>query len=308
MNVREFVTLVRREYWEHRSLLWVPLGVAVLLILGTLFGTPLHGGITISLDGDDTEYFSRLATDTIAQQKIFAVWIAGLMLPILIASLFVIFGYLLDCLYAERKDRSILFWRSLPVSDRDTVLAKIFVALVATPVLVWAVSLVTSLVTFLLASLKLGGTPLAPLVIWHGFEWLAIQATLLGNLLVAALWYSPVAAYLMLMSVYAKRSPWVWAALPPVFAITAEKLLFGTRHVASFLAHRMGGYFDAMNVTVNRPEHGSSADRIAHSVDTAHERLSALALLGDANLWLGVALCAALLVVVMRLRRLRGEA
>lgn len=308
MNVREFVTLVRREYWEHRSLLWVPLGVAALLILGTLFGTQLHGGITISLDGDDTEYFSRLATDTIAQRKIFAVWIAGLMLPILIASLFVIFGYLLDCLYAERKDRSILFWRSLPVSDRDTVLAKIFVALVATPVLVWAVSLVTSLVTFLLASLKLGGTPLAPLVIWHGFEWMAVQVTLLENLLVAALWYSPVAAYLMLMSVYAKRSPWVWAALPPVFAITAEKLLFGTRHVAQFLAHRLSGYFEAVNVTVNRPEHGSSADGIAHSVDTAHERLSALALLGDANLWLGVALCAALLVVVMRLRRLRGEA
>ena len=115
-----------------------------LIVLGTLFGTHLQGGVQISMDGSQTDYFFKLATDVAAQQKIFAIWTAALVLPILIAALFVCFGYLVDCLYAERKDRSILFWRSLPVSDRDTVLAKFFVATIATPLLVWAVALVAA--------------------------------------------------------------------------------------------------------------------------------------------------------------------
>lgn len=307
MNLREFTTLVRREYWEHRSLLWVPLGVAALIVLGTLFGTHVTGTVRISLDGDETEYFTRLAINVDEQRKLFAVWIAGLSLPVLIAALFACFGYLLDSLYAERKDRSILFWRSLPVSDRDTVLAKFFVAMVATPLLVWAVSLVTSALTFVLVSAKVSGTPLAPLGIWHGLTWLGVQWTLLQNLLVASLWYSPIAAYLMLVSVYAKRSPWLWVSLPPLIAVIAENLLFGTKFVPQFIGYRLFGFFRAVDVSVHAGR-GTSSDAIGRGVETAHERISAIAFLGDPNLWLGVFVCVALLVIVMRTRRLRGEA
>lgn len=308
MRLREFTMLVRREYWEHRSLLWAPLGVALLIVLGTVFGTHLQGGVRISLDGAEADYFSHLATDVSAQTKIFAIWVAALMLPILVAALFVCFGYLVDCLYAERKDRSILFWRSMPVSDRDTVLAKFFVAMVATPALVWLVSLVTSVITFVLVSVKVSGTALAPLGQWHGITWLSVQWTLLQNLLVAALWYSPVAAYLMLVSVYAKRSGWVSAALPPLLVVIAERLIFGTSYAGQFIAYRLGGFFQAVNVSVGHVGHGTSGETIARSVDEAHQRLSAAAFLGEPNLWLGVALAAVLLVIVIRTRRLRGEA
>lgn len=308
MNLREFTTLVRREYWEHRSLLWVPLGVAALIVFGTLFGTHLQGGVQISLNGADADYFTKLGADPAAQTKIFAIWIASLILPLLIAALFVCFGYLVDCLYAERKDRSILFWRSLPVSDRDTVLAKFFVAMVATPLLVWIASLVTSLLTFVLVSYKVAGTPLAPLGQWHGLTWLSVQWTLLQNILVAILWYAPVAAYLMVVSVYAKRSGWVSATLPPLLIVIAEKLIVNTNYVGQFIGYRLTGFFKAVNVSVGRVGHGASGEAIARSVDDAHQRLSAIAFLGEPNLWLGVALAAVLLVVVIRARRLRGEA
>ena len=308
MNLREFTTLIRREYWEHRSLLWAPLGVAALIVLGTLFGTHLQGGVQISMDGSQTDYFGKLATDVAAQQKIFAIWTAVLVLPILIAALFVCFGYLVDCLYAERKDRSILFWRSLPVSDRDTVLAKFFVATIATPLLVWAVALVASLVTFVLVSFKVAGTPLAPLGQWHGPTWLGVQWTLLQNILVAILWYAPVAAYLMLVSVYAKRSGWVSATLPPLLIVIAEGLIFNTNYAYQFIVYRLTGFFKAVNVGIGRVGHGASGEAIARSVDDAHQRLSAAGFLGEPNLWLGVVVAAVSLVVVMRARRLRGEA
>lgn len=307
MNLREFTTLIRREYWEHRSLLWAPLGVAALIVLGTLFGTHLQGGVQITMNGSQADYFGRLATDVAAQHKIFAIWTAALILPILVAALFVCFGYLVDCLYAERKDRSILFWRSLPVSDRDTVLAKFFVAMVATPLLVWAVALVASLITFVLVSFKVAGTQLAPLGQWHGSTWLGVQWMLLQNIFVAILWYAPIAAYLMLVSVYAKRSGWVSATLPPLLVVIAEELIFDTNYVYQFITYRLTGFFKAVNVGIGNVGHGASGEAIARSVDDAHQRLSAVAFLGEPNLWLGVAVAALLLVVVMRARRLRGE-
>ena len=129
------LTLVRREFWEHRALWLAPLVVAALLALVAAIGR-------VHIDMDDAPDLSseqqRVALFSIIQ------WV--LAMPLYIVIIFVGSFYLLDCLYAERKDRSIRFWKSWPVSDGLTVCAKLLVGLVIAPFGVFALALLGYLV------------------------------------------------------------------------------------------------------------------------------------------------------------------
>ncbi|NBO74848.1 MAG: hypothetical protein EBV29_09455, partial [Gammaproteobacteria bacterium] len=176
-----------RKIFHHPAAVWVPLVVATLIVVSAILSTNVTNSIEIRVDGEESEFFARLAIDTAKQSQLFAVWVSSLILPLIVVGLTVLFFYLLDALYAERKDRSILFWKSMPVSDTATVLSKAFTALVVVPVWIWLLSLVMGLLVFVVVALKVGGTPLAPLGNFHVGTWFALQATLLLNLLVAAL-------------------------------------------------------------------------------------------------------------------------
>lgn len=299
-----FLTLIRRELWEHRSLFWAPLVMASLLVAVTFFGSRV-GGVEINLDDDSSSFFADLAGDPAAQLKLFSVWISSLLIPQLLVGLIVVFFYLLDALYAERRDRSILFWKSLPVSDASTVVAKFAVAVVLMPIWVWALSLISGLLIFLVIKFIVAGTPLSPLGVWHGFAWLLVQATLLQNLLIAALWYAPIAAWLLVISVFAKRSPFLWAVLPPLLLLVLEAVAFESRYVLGFLGHRLGGFFDVIQPALMRAdEEGASMQTIAD----AYAAISAAPLLTSSSLWLGVLAAALLLLLAIRLRRSKDEA
>jgi ABC-2 type transport system permease protein len=146
-----FITLVRRELWEHRSLVWAPLGVAFAIIVLSVISGAVNGSVDIQLGADRA--LPELITDAEKQRGLFAALIAGLVLPQLLVGFAVAAWYLLDCLFTERRDRSILFWKSLPVSDTKTVLSKLFVALVAMPLWIWVLSLVVGLAVFAVLSL-----------------------------------------------------------------------------------------------------------------------------------------------------------
>lgn len=299
-----FLTLMRRELWEHRGLVWAPLVVALLLVLVTFFSSRV-GGIDINLDGEESRFFADLAENPAAQMQLFAVWNSSLMIPQLLVALIVVFFYLLDSLYSERKDRSILFWKSLPVSDAATVGAKFTVAALLMPVWVWALSLVSGLLIFLIVKVIVSGTPLAPLGVWHGSTWLLVQAILLQNLLIAALWYAPVAAWLLLISVFAKRSPFLWAVLPPLLLVILESVAFDSTRVLGFIGYRLSGFFQFLQSGLMRSdEDGPSMQSIAE----AYAALSAAPLLTSSSLWLGVLTAAALLALTVRLRRWRDDA
>lgn len=302
MNV--FLTLIRRELWEHRSLVWAPLITAALLVLTTFFGSRV-GGIDIDLDSDSSVFFADLGQNPGAQIQLFSVWISSLLIPQLLVALIVVFFYLIDSLYAERKDRSILFWKSLPVSDTATVGAKFAVATVLMPIWVWAISLVSGLLIFIIIKAIVSGTPLAPLGMWDGSAWLLVQATLLQNLFIATLWYAPIAAWLLLVSVFAKRNPFLWAVLPPLLLLVLEAVAFESQYVLNFLGHRLGGFFEAMQPALLRTDR---AETSIQSISEAYAALSAAPLLSTPSLWLGVAAAGLLLVLVIRLRRWRDEA
>lgn len=302
---RIFLTLVRREFWEHRGLLWAPVIVAALLVVFTLIGGGMpQGSIEVRLDGEAGDFLAAMSGER--QRMFFGIVLAGLMAPQLLVAMVVTFFYLLDSLYSERKDRSILFWKSLPVSDAATVGSKAFVGLVVVPLLVYVLALLVSLVVFAVLSAKYSGSALAPLVEWHQVDWLALQGVLLLNILVAALWYSPIVAALLMISAAARRATVLWAVVPPLALASVEHGAFGTDHVLRFLGYRFSGFFDAMGMSFGRSGGGSAAEQ-AQRVEMLYDRINAAPLLLNVDLWLGVAAAVVLLAIAVRLRRWRDD-
>jgi ABC-2 type transport system permease protein len=259
-----WIILVRREIWENRALWIAPLVAAGLVLTG----------LVLMMVSTTHVHVQRVEMGMMASEmRKSAAAVAGFML--LITST-VIGAYLLDCLYAERRDRSILFWKSLPVSDARTVISKFAVAMAVVPVGVFLASLVVHLLGALLISVF--GGELSYLVSdWSFGGWFAEQANMAAALVSTLLWYAPLAAYLMLASVIARRTPMLFAVLPPLVLILAESLVTGTHVVSQFVLLRLSPAYDF----------GS--------------RLAAPAL------WLGLVAAAALLLLVIRLRRYRDD-
>ena len=276
-TTRPFLTLVRRELWEHGSLIWAPLAMALMIIVVSLVSGMVKGSIDIDL-GEDRP-LPELFGDAEKQRGIFTLVMAGLVLPQLLVGFVVVFFYLLDSLFTERRDRSILFWKSLPVSDAKTVLSKLFVALVAVPLWSWALSLVVGLVVFGVVAAQVSGTPAAGLGTWHGGTWLTVQAAMLGKMVIAALWYLPVAGWLLLVSVLAKRAPFLWATLPFLVFSLAERIALGSNVVGALVAQRLFGFREEVSL------------------------MSEFPLLASPGLWIGVAVGAALVYAAIRVRR-----
>lgn len=276
-TTRPFLTLVRRELWEHGSLIWAPLAMALMIIVVSLVSGMVKGSVDIDL-GEDRP-LPELFGDAEKQRGIFTLVMAGLVLPQLLVGFVVVFFYLLDSLFTERRDRSILFWKSLPVSDAKTVLSKLFVALVAVPLWSWALSLVVGLVVFGVVAAQVSGTPAAGLGTWHGGTWLTVQAAMLGKMVIAALWYLPVAGWLLLVSVLAKRAPFLWATLPFLVLSLAERIALGSNVVGALVAQRLFGFREEVSL------------------------MSEFPLLASPGLWIGVAVGAALVYAAIRVRR-----
>ena len=124
--------------------------------------------------------------------------------------------YSLDALYGERRDRSILFWKSLPVSDLTTVLSKLTIPLVVLPLLSFAISLATQFIMLLLSSVILLGSGVSIATLWTEVSFFHVSLVLLYHLLtVHGLWYAPIYGWLLLVSAWAPRAPFIWAVLPP---------------------------------------------------------------------------------------------
>ena len=276
-TTRPFLTLVRRELWEHGSLIWAPLAMALMIIVVSLVSGMVKGSIDIDL-GEDRP-LPELFGDAEKQRGIFTLVMAGLVLPQLLVAFVVVFFYLLDCLFTERRDRSILFWKSLPVSDAKTVLSKLFVALVAVPLWSWALSLVVGLVVFGVVAAQVSGTPAAGLGTWHGGTWLTVQAAMLGKLAIGVLWYLPVAGWLLLVSVLAKRAPFLWATLPFLVLSLAERIALGTNVMGALVVQRLFGFSEEVSL------------------------MREFSLLASPDLWVGVAIGAALVYAAIRVRQ-----
>jgi len=98
----------------------------------------------------------------------------------------------------------------------------------------------------------------------------------------------------------------MWAVLPPVLLIFLERVAFNTGHVAAFIGHRVSGFFEARGDWVE-PAASASAERKVEAYTELYDRISALPLLSNPELWAGVVVAAALLYAAVRLRRWRDD-
>jgi len=274
---------VRRELWENRALYVAPLVAALVFLFGYAIST-----ITLP-----RRVRAMAALDPAQQTAALAMpYSVAATLIILTAYLVAVF-YCLDALYGERRDRSILFWKSLPVSDLETVLAKASIPLVVLPALVFAIALATQLAMLLLSTLVLLASGLGVATLWARlFE---MTPVLLYGLAVHALWHAPLYAWLLVVSSWARRMPFLWAVLPPLALGAFEKVAFQTSYVCSLLQYRVTG---AMGEAF-------SARTGAHGLVIRLSGLDPLRFLSSPGLWIGLLAAGVFLAVAARMRRYR---
>jgi ABC-2 type transport system permease protein len=271
---------IRRELWEYRSIYLAPLAAAAIFLFGFLIALPHH------MRGVKTLDQAHKVLDTPYELA------AGLIMgTAFIVGIF----YSLDALYGERRDRSILFWKSLPVSDLTTVLSKLTIPLIILPLLSFAIAVATQFVMLLLSSLALLSNGMNVGAYLAHISFFRMSLMLLYHIVtVHGLWYAPLYGWLLLVSAWAPRAPFIWAFLPPFVIWGLEKLVFQTSYFLAMLQYRLAG-----------PEPSSTA--APHS--SIMEVISALTLrqfLSTPGLWTGLIIAAVFLLAAVRLRRYRG--
>ncbi len=275
---------VRRELWENRSIYIAPLAVAATVLFGFLIST-----ITLP-----RRMRAVLALDPAEQPAALAMPYSIAATLIILTAYIVAVFYCLDALHGERRDRSILFWKSLPVSDLTTVLSKLSIPLVVLPLSAFAISLATQLAMLLLSTAVLLVSGVGAAMLWTRLPLVQMTLVMLFGLTVHALWHAPLYAWLLLISGWARRTPFLWAVLPPLALGVLERLAFQSSYFASLLKYRLiGAMAEAFALK------GGDKDILRLT------QLDPLRFLSSPGLWIGLVAAAAFLAAAARLRRYR---
>jgi ABC-2 type transport system permease protein len=279
---------IRRELWENRSIYIAPLAVAAVVMLGTWISM-IWLPHSMRAMGHDPAHQPAMVTMAYAH----AAW-----LLILTAFLVGIF-YSLDALYGERRDRGILFWKSLPVSDLTTVLAKASIPLLVLPLLVFVITVALQLTILLMSTAVLLISGVGAATLWTRLPLFQMDLVLLYGLMVLALWHAPIYAWLLLISGWARRAVFLWAVLPPVLILVFEKIAFRTSYFGLLLNHRLFGF--ASKAFAFKTPDGVPID--PHFIPLA--QLTPGKFLSSPALWVGLVFAVAFLAAAVRLRRYR---
>ncbi len=281
---RPFYWSVRRELWENRSIYVAPLVVAALILFGDLISSgSLPEKMRLASTLDPARHAARLAEPR--------EFIAMLLVVI---GLVVAAVYCLGALHNERRDRSILFWKSLPVSNLTTVLSKASIPLVVLPIVIFAVVVATQLIITVWSSLVLAANGLSAAPLWTEVPFAQMTLVLLYGLAALALWYAPVYGWLILVSGWARRAAFLWAVLPPIGLCIVEKIAFDSSNLASVLGNRITGFAgDAFNFDAS----GGMSEPL--------RQIDPIRFLSSPGLWLGLLAAAGFLAAAVWLRRRR---
>ena len=298
------LTLIQREIWEHKAIYIVPAVIALLLTLITVTGqvqVTMHDKIvnlTIVFLSNVSDQERALVFDIVL----------GLMAGIFAISMWVVtVFYCLDALYAERKDKSILFWRSLPITDAETVGSKLLTAMLAIPLITVAMVFVTDFLVLVAVSLwvAIQGGDVGHLI-WSS---VSIGDTLLGTIVLVfalPLWLAPFIGWFLFVSGFTKKMPLMLAFLP-IFVLP---MLEGMTSKTSL-------FWDAFFVRTGTPplfETGSIMELIelgdlrgaAETVDLMGA-VNLSKFLSSPSLWTGLIVCGLFVAAAIYVRRYRDE-
>ena len=280
---QSFYWSVRREFWENRLIYVAPLAAAAIFLFSFVVSTMnlrrrMHGVWPM----DAVRQHEALALP----YELSAALIMGIAL---VVGIF----YSLDALYGERRDRSILFWKSMPVSDLTTVLSKLAIPLVIIPVLSYVITVVTQFLMLLLSSAVLLGSGANIALMWTQGSFFHSSLDLFYHMFtVHGLWYAPLYAWLLLVSAAAPRAPFVWAALPPFVIWGVEKMAFNTTYFLALLKERLEG--------PQAPDMAMPQNTDFMSTLIPHHFFD------QPGLWGGLVVATVFIAITVRVRRYRG--
>ena len=315
--------LLRREIWEHKgAFFWTPLLIAAAMVIlmggGFAYSMAFGGAEHIRIQGNDVvsiEGVPQAMRYKIAH--IAASAYLGAAAPLFMVLAVVVFFYCLSALHDDRRDRSILFWKSLPLSDRDTVLSKLVTALCVAPLVTMAISVATSLLLLVIGMLAAAGKGLnlfAPVL--TDLNLYLSPFYLLAFLPLYILWALPTVGWLLLVSSWAKSKVFLWAVGIPLVTLL---LLFWLNFIISPIApvhfdidfigkeivtRMLGGLFTGAWMS---EVDGSRFSQMKDGLDAGVVLGESYRTLANPGVWLGAIAGSAMIVGAIRLRRWRDE-
>lgn len=300
--------LVRRELWEHRSILVTPAVIALLISL-----MAVTGHVTISaFDQEmvDVAILGASSLGSVERSAAIHVMMIGIASLFALAMSVLTLFYTLDALYAERKDRSILFWRSIPCTDSETVLSKLAVAIIVIPVLTMAAIIVTHVIVLTVTGIwvEVRGAN-AWHLLWSATPFVDNWLATLVVLLALPLWQAPFIGWFLFVSAFAKRSPFLVAVLPIAILPMLERTLVGTSILAQAFFVRSGNMplFRGLKTGDLFFYEGPAGESAASSGVALLPLLDLGRFLSSPGLWLGLVVCGLFTAAAIYVRRYRDD-
>ena len=300
------IALIRRELWEHRSIIVTPIVIGLILSLGVLMTEGMLTAHTEEVDiGIAT--MSNLGDESHRSAVINGLLFIPSVIILIGMSILVIF-YSLDALYAERKDKSILFWRSLPVTDAETVISKALTGALVIPLISFAAIIATQLISMLLSSIWImieGGNAIH--LIWAPASLVSLWAATLAGILMLSLWLSPFLGWFLFVSAFAKRMPLLLAALPIVMLPMLENWIFGSKmFFEAFFVRTVEPIRDAAEAAKASFEISENL-RVSSFIADPWQAIDVANFLAKPDLWAGLIVSATFITAAVYVRRYRDE-
>jgi len=274
---------IRRELWENRSIYLAPLIVAAMVIFGSMIG--ILGA---------TKKFRNPLPDPAKQHSAIVKPFSMAPAPIMLTTFIVGMFFAIDALYGERRDRSILFWKSMPVSDTTTVLSKMSIPFLVLPTIGFALSIVAFFFLLFATTGWIMVNGINPARLWGEVQFIEEPMVMIYGLIVHSLWFAPIYALLLLISAWAKRLPLLWVVLPPMAIAMFERMIFNTTYFSQFIKYRIVG---AMGLAFRNSKQNGVIEYFT--------QLDPIRFLTSPGLWLGLFFAAAFLAAAIRLRHNR---
>jgi ABC-2 type transport system permease protein len=303
--INHHLALIKREIWEHRSIYVTPIAITVIVTLGLLAMLVFASGYAAELDV--AIFSAQNVVGDNGRRTVLTGFFLGSSWVFVVALTILIIFYCLDSLYAERKDKSILFWRSMPVTDAETVISKLIVALFVIPAVTFLGVVVTHLINLIITSVwvSMKGAD-AGLLIWGSVALLDNWAAALIVILAGGIWMSPFIGWFLFVSALTKRAPLLMAFMPLILITLLEKIILRTHVFAQYVLGRgesiplfrtvdIGKFFDEEEWRITE----ESISLLTH--------LDVVQFISSPATWAGIVVCGLLSTGAIYIRRYRDE-
>lgn len=234
-RVRQFYALIKREVLEHTTLfIYAPAILAVVLLLGTAWLMSLAPDEQVALA---IEYAAMLF-DGLSPLEMAPLFML-LAIPFIIVLSICGLTYLLNTLFQDRKDSSVLFWQSMPVSNLRAVASKLTTVLAVAPLFYVAILFVLYLLSMIWLTIL--GISYDISISGLGYMFMAAVVSLVLvylSMVIAGLWLFPTVGWLLLFSAFAKRAPALSAIGVYMLLLFIEEFVFGTQFLVNWVESR----------------------------------------------------------------------